>query len=140
MRDELETAKNHLVKGLAKFEVQVTAKEVGLEECERLFVAKESGILVKDRLTIPSDIKFEESGKTWKAAIVSLPANWLYEQFHAFGQPLFSANYRGFLGVSKRRKINAAIKRGQKRVYQTGLERPQRFRQRISHLPRHQPD
>lgn len=109
-RDELETAKNHLLKGLSKFEVQVTAKEVGLEECERLFVAKESGILVKDRLTIPGDIKFEESGKTWKAAIVSLPANWLYEQFHAFGQPLFSANYRGFLGVSKRRKINAAIK------------------------------
>jgi hypothetical protein len=110
VRDELETAKNHLTKGLDKFEVQITAKEIGLEECERLFVAKESGILVKDQLTIPSDIKFEEIGRTWKAAIVSLPANWLYEQFHHYGQPLFSANYRGFLGVSKRRKINAAIK------------------------------
>lgn len=110
VREELETARSHLEKGLGKAEIQIATKEIGIEECERLFVAKESGILVKDEILIPSDIKFEESGKTWKAAIVSLPASWLYDQFQKFGQPLFSANYRGFLGVSKRRKINAAIK------------------------------
>lgn len=65
---------------------------------------------MKDEIVIPSVVAFEEKGPYWRAALVSLPANWLYEQFHKYGQPLFSANYRGFLGVSKRRKINAAIK------------------------------
>lgn len=110
VRDELDTARKHLEKGLADFEIQVSSKEVGLEECERLFVARESGILVKEDVTVPSAISFEEAGPNWRAGIISLPASWLFEQFHKYGQPLFSANYRGFLGVSKRRKINAAIR------------------------------
>lgn len=110
VRDELETARKHFEKGLASFGIEVSAKEVGLEECERLFIARESGILIKEKLTIPSKIAFEESGPNWRAALVSIPGSWLFEQFHKHGQPLFSANYRGFLGVSKRRKINAAIK------------------------------
>jgi hypothetical protein len=110
VREELETARAHLEKGLAALEIQVTAKEIGIEECENLFVAKESGILVRNEIQIPSDIKFEESGKAWRAALVSIPASWLYEQYQNFGSQLFSANYRGFLSVSKRRKINSAIK------------------------------
>jgi len=110
VRDELETAHKHLEKGLAGQDIQILAKELGLEECERLFVARESGILVKDEIVVPSKVAFEEVGPHWRAALVSLPASWLFEQFHKYGQPLFSANYRGFLGVSKRRKINAAIK------------------------------
>jgi hypothetical protein len=110
VRDELDTARKHLEKGLVVFEIQVSSKEIGLEECERLFVARESGILVKEDLTVPSAISFEEAGPNWRAGIISLPASWLFEQFHMYGQPLFSANYRGFLGVTKRRKINAAIK------------------------------
>ena len=120
VRDELETARKHLEKGISAHDIQVVAKEIGIEECERLFVARESGILVKEEITIPSKISFEESGPHWRAGIVSLPANWLFEQFHKYGQPLFSANYRGFLGVSKRRKINAAIK-------QTAETTPQDF-------------
>ena len=110
VRDELDTARKHLEKGLATREIQVTAKELGLEECERLFVARESGILVKDEIVVPSNVFFEEAGPHWRAGVISLPASWLYEQFHKYGQPLFSANYRGFLGVTKRRKINAGIK------------------------------
>ena len=110
VRDELETARKHLEKGMSTHDVQILCKEIGIEECERLFIARESGILVKEEIFIPSVISFEESGPHWRAGIVSLPASWLYEQFHKYGQPLFSANYRGFLGVSKRRKINAAIK------------------------------
>jgi len=118
--DELETARKHLEKGLSERGIQVSAKEIGLEECERLFVARESGILVKDELKLPATVVFEETGPNWRAAVVTLPASWLCEQYHKFGQPLFSANYRGFLGVSKRRKINAAIK-------QTGESAPADF-------------
>ncbi|WP_167517595.1 MULTISPECIES: AIPR family protein [Achromobacter] len=108
--DELETARRHLERGFEGRNIQVTAKEIGLEECERLFVARESGILVKDEILVPAPVLFEEQGKDWRAAVISLPASWLYEQFHTHSTELFSANYRGFLGVSKRRKINAGIK------------------------------
>lgn len=107
---ELETARKHLEKGLPGKDIQIIAAELGLEECERLFIARESGILVREKIAIPSKIAFEENGPKWRAGLVSLPAVWLHEQFHQYGQALFSANYRGFLGVSKRRKINAAIK------------------------------
>lgn len=110
VREELETARRHLGSGLEALGIQVTAKEIGLEECERLFIARESSILVKDEISVPAKVLFEEAGPQWRAAVVSLPASWLFEQFHRYGQPLFSANYRGFLGVSKRRKINSAIK------------------------------
>ncbi|MEB1609571.1 AIPR family protein [Xanthomonas campestris pv. campestris] len=110
VRDELKTAKQYLEKGLADTSIQVSSKEVCIEEAERLFIARESGILIKDEISIPVKVLFEESGPLWQAAIVSLPASWLHDQFHKYQQPLFSANYRGFLGVSKRRKINAAIK------------------------------
>ena len=110
VKDELETVRRHLEKGYAKQGIQVSEKELGLEECERLFVARESGILVKDELLVPADVLFEEVGPNWKAAVISLPAMWLYQQFHKHQQALFSANYRGFLGVSKRRKINVSIK------------------------------
>jgi AIPR protein len=107
---ELDTARKHLEKGLVGKEIQILASELGLEECERLFVARESGILVRDKISVPAKIAFEESGPHWRAGLVSLPARWLFDQFHQYGQALFSANYRGFLGVSKRRKINAAIR------------------------------
>ena len=110
VRAELETACRHLSKGLKDSDITVSAKEIGIEECEKLYVARESGILVKDEILIPAPITFEETGPNWRAALISLPASWLYEQFHKYKQSLFSANYRGFLGVSKRRKINSAIK------------------------------
>lgn len=110
VREELDTARSYLQSGLSKFDIQVSAKELGIEECERLFVAKESAIIVRDELTIPTTISFKEHGPNWKAAVISLPASWLFETFHKYGQPLFSANYRGFLGVNKRRKINNGIR------------------------------
>lgn len=110
VRDELETARKHLEKGLVPHEIQVIAKELGIEECEKLFVARESGILVKEDVVIPAEILFEETGPNWKAGLASIPASWLFEQYQKYGSSLFSANYRGFLGVTKRRKINVTIK------------------------------
>lgn len=120
VRQELETAKSHLAKGLAKLDIQVTAKEIGLQECEKLFLARESAIVVLDDIELPSKILFEETGPSWTAAVASIPGNWLSTQFHKFGAQLFSANYRGFLGVTKRRKINSGIR-------QTAESRPQDF-------------
>lgn len=90
--------------------INVIYKELGIQHTEELFTAHESAILIKDRLVCPAEIKFEEKGPMWSAYILSLPGNWLREQFSKYGDNLFSANYRGFLGISKRKKINIGIK------------------------------
>jgi len=120
VQHELDTAKAYLMKGLSKLDIQVSAKEIGLRECEKLFLAKESAIVVRDEITLPADIFFEEKGPNWNAAITSLPGAWLGVQFQRYGTQLFSANYRGFLGVSKRRRINSGIR-------QTAESRPEDF-------------
>ena len=120
VQHELETARTHLAKGLAKLEIQVSAKEIGLRECEKLFLAKESAIVVLDEITLPIPIGFEENGPNWNAAITTVSGAWLSAQFQKYGTQLFSANYRGFLGVSKRRKINSGIR-------QTAETRPEDF-------------
>jgi hypothetical protein len=108
--NELKTVEAHLSKGLEKSNVRVSTVELGLQELEKIFVAKESQILVRDRVTCPAKIHFEESGPKWKAAVTSVPGDWLRGLFSTYREPLFSANYRGFLGVSKRKRINSGIK------------------------------
>lgn len=120
VQHELDTAKAHLVKGLAKLDIQIATKEIGLRECEKLFLAKESAIVVLDDIVLPAAIAFEEAGPNWSAAVTTLPGTWLGAQFQKYGTQLFSANYRGFLGVSKRRKINSGIR-------QTAETRPEDF-------------
>jgi AIPR protein len=108
--NELKTVEAHLTKGFAKSNVRVSALELGLEQLEKIFVAKESQILVRETITCPAKLYFEEEGPKWKAAVTSVRGDWLRSLFSKYGDPLFSANYRGFLGVSKRKRINSGIK------------------------------
>lgn len=108
--NELKTVEAHLSKGLAKSNVRVSALELGIEQLEKVFVAKESQILVRDTVTCPAKMHFEETGPKWKAAVTSVPGDWLRGLFGKYGDPLFSANYRGFLGVTKRKRINSGIR------------------------------
>jgi hypothetical protein len=39
-----------------------------------------------------------------------VPGSWLHSLFIKYGESLFSANYRGFLGITKRRRINTGIR------------------------------
>jgi len=41
---------------------------------------------------------------------MSVPGAWLHGLFAKYGDALFSANYRGFLGISRRRRINTGIR------------------------------
>jgi hypothetical protein len=108
---ELTTAKDHLSRGLpATKNIKVVYKELGIENIERLYTEIESSIIVKDRIPCPADIQFTESGPKWKANILTVPGDWLRTQYQTHGDYLFSANYRGFLGVSKRKKINSGIR------------------------------
>jgi hypothetical protein len=108
---ELQTAASHIRKSLAEGStITVTAKELGAPTIEHLFKTQDSHILVKDEIECPSKIQFTEKGPKWEASILSVPGSWLHDLFTKYGDDLFSANYRGFLGITKRRRINTAIR------------------------------
>lgn len=110
--DELETVKNHLQKLLNNSEVIVSTREFGIENIERIFRFKESDIIVNDEIILSEKPKFEEKSANWKASIFTVKGQWLKDLFDKYGDDLFSANYRNFLGISKRgrKKINSGIK------------------------------
>lgn len=108
---ELQTVASHIRKALENNgSISVTSRELGSSAIEHLFQTQESHIDIKDEVTCPAKIQFTESGPNWEASILSVPGLWLHELFQRFGDQLFSANYRGFLGITKRRRINTVIR------------------------------
>lgn len=108
---ELTTVATHIKAMLPKdSNIKIVYKEFGIENVEKLYNEIESSIIVMDKIECPSKIEFTESGPKWKAHILTIPGEWLRKQFITYGDNLFSANYRGFLGVNKRKKINSGIR------------------------------
>lgn len=108
---ELQTVLSHLRNFIgAASPITSNAKELGAPQIEHLFASQESHIEVMDEVVCPSKIAFTESGPQWDAGVFSAPGSWLHGLFNKYGDALFSANYRGFLGFSRRRKINIAIR------------------------------
>jgi len=108
---ELTTAANHISNSLPpESDIKIVYKELGIEKIEKLFAEIESSIVVMDKIECPSTIMFSETGPQWKSHVLTIPGSWLRDKFNSFGDNLFSANYRGFLGVSKRKKINSGIR------------------------------
>jgi hypothetical protein len=99
---ELQTAASHLRKALGDdASITVTSRELGSGTIEHLFATQESHIDVKEELLCPAKIEFTEKGPKWEASILSVPGSWLHDLFSKYGERLFSANYRGFLGITR---------------------------------------
>lgn len=107
---ELQTVLTHLRKFIDTASITSNAKEIGAPQIEHLFSSQESHIEVTEEQICPSKIGFYEKGPEWDAAVFSVPGAWLNNLFNKHGDALFSANYRGFLGFSRRRKINKEIR------------------------------
>lgn len=106
---ELQTAAQHLKLALAIPTLAVVGRELGTFAIENLFLAQDSQIAVKEEVACPAKIEFEEEGPNWHAVILNVPGAWLKDLFQRHGDALFSANYRGFLGITKRKRINTSI-------------------------------
>lgn len=108
---ELQTAAAHFKNVLDKtWPVTVTARELGGARIEHLFATQESQIEVREEILCPAEVAFVEKGPKWEAAVMSVPGAWLHGLYAKYGETLFSANYRGFLGISRRRRINTGIR------------------------------
>src|SRR5690554_310271 len=107
---ELITAALHLQNHLKEKNITVQHRELGLETLERLYTTQETSLAILETINCPEKVLFEETGPEWKAAVLSVPGSWLRGLFEKHGEDLFAANYRGFLGITKRRKINTSIR------------------------------
>lgn len=109
-KNELKTIEMHQSKLFEQHNIEIVTHELGKETTENLYVSKESQILVTDLIEMEGSPLFEENTEGWKAYVFSISGKWLYDLFKAYGDDLFSANYRGFLGIGKRKKINNSIR------------------------------
>jgi len=107
---ELQTAAQHLQKSVGNLAISISARELGASRIEHIFATQESHIDIKDVIEFPSTIQFSEKGPKWEASIASVPGQWLHDLYGQYEDRLFSANYRGFLGISRRRRINTGIR------------------------------
>lgn len=107
---ELQTVAQHMQRCVSDLPITVSYRELGNPKIEHLFATQESHIDIKDTITFPSPVKFRESGPKWEASITSVPGSWLHSLYEQYEDRLFSANYRGFLGISRRRRINTGIR------------------------------
>lgn len=109
---ELQTVSTHLSAQLQGSypAISVLSRELGSSVIDQLFSSQESQIIVKDPIVCPAQPLFRTKGPKWEATVLSVPADWLQSLYSKHGDALFSANYRGFLGTTKRRRINATIR------------------------------
>ena len=107
---ELQTAEDHVKKVIGSSSISVRATELGATRIQHLYDAQDSHIEVKEVIDFPPEVVFEEKGPKWKAYVGSVPGAWLHTLYTKYGDDLFSANYRGYLGGGRRRRVNAGIR------------------------------
>jgi AIPR protein len=113
--DELETVRESVVQRL-KAEglpnVQVSAVEYGLDRLQSILETDPNKLFVNETIEIDFDSAIYQSTDEWRAITTTVEGQWLKELFERHQAKLFAANFRDFLGASRRRRdINAGIKR-----------------------------
>lgn len=108
VEQELKTAKEYFQKAMGDT-VSVTYKEIGNQTAARLFKEQNSNIKVLDVISCPFKPGYEEQNGTWNSVVLTVNGDWLRTIYYKYQEDLFSANYRGFLGLTKK-TINTGIK------------------------------
>ena len=93
------TAKSLLTTNFPQNRVLVSTLEVGNKTLEKWYRTKTQTIMVDDILE--TEVKYggyEISGDNWRAFDTSVSLSWLKAIFKKYGNDLFSANIRGYLG------------------------------------------
>lgn len=108
VQTELKTARDYFQTAMGEA-INVTYKEIGNETVSKLFREQNSNIKILDDVTCPFPPGFLEADGAWKSVILSVTGDWLRTIYYRYQEDLFSANYRGFLGLN-RKTINTGIK------------------------------
>jgi AIPR protein len=116
-------AVRHLLAGLEiTKEVEVEVIELGLKRIEALYLAAEGVIQVSDSITVTIDQAIStQSTPQWTAYTFPLNGSVLHFLYDTYGDTLFSANLRDFLGV---RKTSGNVNN---RIKETVEQKPENF-------------
>ena len=90
---------------------RVTYKEYGVNEISRLYENSREPIKIHKKITVPVSCGFSITSSNYTSFITYLTGDWLKEQYDQFGDDLFFANIRDYLGSKKNvNNINNEIK------------------------------
>jgi hypothetical protein len=107
---ELQTVESHLRTTIGNDKISVRAQELGKSKIEHLFAAQDSHIEVMKEIEFPGTIGITEQGDKWAAGVATVSALWLHELYRTYGDKLYSANYRGFIGADGRKRVNSGMR------------------------------
>ena len=107
---ELQTAEEYLRSNIDNERILIKSHEFGKSKVQHLLAAQDSHIEVMDKIPFPGKLGILEKGDTWNAAVTTISGNWVHELYAKYGDKLYSANYRGFLGVDGRKRVNSGIR------------------------------
>lgn len=110
VKKELETCANYLKSHYENQDIDISYKELGCTSLEKLYTALPQQIVIRENIDFTGNIIESMNGDGWTSHVGHVSGIWLYNLFHQYGSDLFSANYRGFMGIGKRKKINTAIR------------------------------
>jgi hypothetical protein len=114
VKEELDTVRESVEQRLASEGLKgvvVTAVEYGLNRLQSLLEADPSKLFVKETKRIPIKNAIYQKTADWDAITATVDGAWLKQLFVDHQSKLFAANFRDFLGASKRRRdINTGIK------------------------------
>jgi len=107
---ELQTAEEYLRNNINNDRVLIKSHEFGRSKIQHLLAAQDSHIEVTDKIPFPAKLGILETGDTWNAAVTTISGQWVHDLYGKYGDKLYSANYRGFLGVDGRKRVNSGIR------------------------------
>jgi len=92
-------------------EITIHALEVGNEQLEEWYLSRTNSIVITDEFNLGPANGYEIKESNWNAYSCYVEAKWLYDIYKKYGEQIFSANIRGYLGSRKSdRNINNGIK------------------------------
>ena len=94
---------------------EIRSIEVGTNTLQTWYKALRNPILVDQDFEIIIPGGYALKSENWRAYQTAVPATWFYEVYNNFGEDIFSANPRGYLGSRRSdANINNGIKRSAK--------------------------
>jgi len=111
VENELRQVKTTADKYLAEREISVFVKEVGQNTLIEWYENLQNPILVTDEFELPYEQGILVEGEKWRSILTNVSGTTLNEWFKKYGEKLFSANHRDYLGSRNSDKnINNGIK------------------------------
>ena len=106
----LEVVARNAAQLLNNPDINVAARQLGLDSAQRLFNSMTKNIVVEDKVHLKVDASFPEKGDCWSSVATTVDGSQIRDLYAKYGDDLYSANLRGFLNMLGRKtSINSRM-------------------------------